>query len=177
MYDKISNAIENNEFSLGIFFDLAKAFDTVNHNILIKKLSMYGIRGAQLKWFSSYLENRSQLVYINGVSSDLRDINTGVPQGSNLGPLLFLIYINDLPNVSPTMFFVLFADDSNVFYSHASLDTLFQKVNGELELVAGWFRANKLTLNLEKNQFYPIQIPQKKLPRESFKTVYRGRSN
>ena len=80
--DKISEAIENNEYSLGVFFDLAKAFDTVNHNILLKKLNNYGIRGAQLNWFASYLEDRSQLVHCNGASSMMRAINFGVPQGS-----------------------------------------------------------------------------------------------
>jgi len=153
MQDKISNAIENNEYSVGIFFDLAKAFDTVNHEILLKKLENYGIRGEQLKWFISYFENRQQCVCCNDAFSDLRAIDYGVPQGSNLGPLLFLIYINDLPNVSPIMFFILFADDTNVFFSHSSLQTLTQVVNTELTLVADWFSANRLTLNLDKTNF------------------------
>ena len=153
MQDKISNAIENNEYSIGIFFDLAKAFDTVNHKILLKKLENYGIRGLQLEWFKNYLSNRQQRVYCNGTYSESREIKYGVPQGSNLGPLLFLIYINDLPNVSPTMFFILFADDTNVFYSHKSLQKLNQIVNEELGLMAEWFSANKLTLNLDKTNF------------------------
>src|SRR5688572_25072674 len=85
--------------------------------------------------------------------SDLRAIDYGVSQGSNLGPLLFLIYINDLPNVSPIVFFILFADDTNVFYSHSSLQTLTQVINTELTLVADWFSANRLTLNLDKTNF------------------------
>src|SRR5678815_5206531 len=102
MQDMITNAIENNEYSVGVFFDLAKAFDTVNHNILLQKLENYGIRGTQLKWFASYFENRAQRVLCNGTLSELGLIRYGVPQGSNLGPLLFLLYINDLASISST---------------------------------------------------------------------------
>src|SRR5688572_25274175 len=86
MHDRKSAAIERNEYSLGIFFDLAKAFDAVDHGILLHKLERYGIRGTQLNWFNSYLEDRLQCVYCNGLFSDLRAIKFGVPQGSNLGP-------------------------------------------------------------------------------------------
>jgi retron-type reverse transcriptase len=116
MQDKISKAIENNEYSVGVFFDLAKAFDTVDHDILLNKLENYGIRGTQLKWFASYFENRAQRVFCNGTLSELGLIKYGVPQGSNLGPLLFLLYINDLPNSSSLLHFILFADDTKVFY-------------------------------------------------------------
>src|SRR6218665_2637346 len=91
MQDKISSAIENNEYAMGIFFDLAKAFDTVDHNILLKKLDVYGIRSPKLDWFASYLDNRLQCVCCDGVFSNLEVIKFGVPQGSHLGPLLFLI--------------------------------------------------------------------------------------
>src|SRR6218665_2193779 len=124
------------------------------------QVNIYGVCGIQLSWFTSYFTSRSQQVYCNGSLSELRGILFGVPQGSILGPLLFLIYINDLPNASPLMYFILFADDSNVFYSHACLDTLYKNVNKELKLIAQWFHANKLSLNLEKtNYIFYLSLP------------------
>src|SRR6218665_1310494 len=98
LQDKTTEAIDKNDLSLGIFIDLAKAFDPVDHTMLIGKLQKYGIRGLQLEWFKSYLDQRLQCVSSNGVRSDFRVIKHGVPEVSNLGSLLFLIYINDLPN-------------------------------------------------------------------------------
>ena len=138
LYDRLSNAIDNNEYTAGIFLDLSKAFDTVNHQILLEKLNHYGIRGVAHSWISSYLSNRKQFVQYDSVCSAHSVISCGVPQGSILGPLLFLIYINDLCNVSKVLDFILFADDTNIFFSHRNEDYLQNTLNVELDNVTNW---------------------------------------
>jgi len=162
----ISNAIDKNDYSVGVFFDLSKAFDTVDHKILIKKLENYGVRGTTLKWFISYLESRTQNVICNEALSEEGLIRFGVPRGSILGPLLFLLYINDLANVSSTIFLILFADDTNVFLSHSSWQILLNTLNRELSDIAAWFCANKLTLNLDKTNFILFRSNRKLPPNE-----------
>ena len=115
LMDKLTKSMENGYYVVGVFLDFSKAFDMVNHKILISKLYHYGIRDVALKWFQSYLENRKQYVTYNGEISDMQIIKCGVPQGSILGPLLFLIYINDLANVCKYTMPIFFADDSNLF--------------------------------------------------------------
>ena len=112
--EEIKESIDNGRFGCGIFIDLKKAFDTVNHRILLTKLEHYGVRGSLLKWFESYLTDRRQYVFYNGVSSEMEKITCGVPQGSILGNLIFLIYVNDLPNNLTKLKFYLFADDTNI---------------------------------------------------------------
>lgn len=151
--DKVSKAIDDSKHTLGIFLDLSKAFDTIDHDILLYKLSYYGIRGISLEWFRSYLLNRSQYVSIDGSVSNSRILTHGVPQGSILGPLLFLIYINDFTKSSDELSFILFADDSNILCSHSNLNYLINKVNIELKSVANWFSVNGLSLNIAKSNF------------------------
>ena len=117
LYDKISSALDRGDIAVGIFLDLSKAFDTVNHNILFDKLEHYGIRGQALKWVKSYFSNRLQFVGLNGHVSSHFNISCGVPQGSILGPLFFLLYINDIVNASMAQQLILFADNNNVFLS------------------------------------------------------------
>ena len=115
LIEEITNAKDNKKHAIGVFIDLKKACDTVDHRILIKKLEHYGVRGAASDWLKSYLSNRKQFVNIDGCSSELLDVICGVPQGSILGPTLFILYINDICNVSNLVKFILFADDTNVF--------------------------------------------------------------
>ena len=112
----------------------------------------YGVRGTSLVWFENYLSEREQFVSINGVESSMQKIICGVPQGSVLGPLLFLLYINDLPNATEFLT-LLFADDTTFQFSGVNLDTLFEKCNIELKKASVWFNANKLTLNVKKTKF------------------------
>ena len=118
LYDKLSYAIDQREYTMGIFIDLSKAFETVNHEILFDKLEHYDVRGIALKWFKSYLSNRLQFVYFNDHCTSSNIITCGVLQGSILGPLLFLLYINDICNTSNVLELVLFADDTNVVFFH-----------------------------------------------------------
>ena len=161
--EKIKESIDHGKFGCGIFIDLKKAFDTVNHKILLQKLEHYGIRGNILKWFESYLKDRKQYVFYNGVSSDIKTINCGVPQGSVLGPLLFLIYINDLPNISDKLQFFLFADDTNIYYESKDLKILEKTVNEELKKLSLWLNINRLALNIGKTNFVIFRSPQKAL--------------
>ena len=162
--DNIKKSIDTGKYGCGIFIDLRKAFDTVNHKILLLKLEHYGIRGSMLKWFQSYLSDRKQYVSFNGQSSDMLDIKCGVPQGSVLGPLLFLLYINDLPNISKILDFYLFADDTNIYYESKSLPDLEKIVNKELQKLYLWLNVNRLSLNLDKTNyiiFHPYNKPLK----------------
>ena len=145
LLEEITNSLDKHE--AGVFIDLNKAFDTVDHSILIEKLYHYGIRGTANKWICSYLMNRFQYVTINGTNSDDMNVLCGVPQGSILGPILFILYINDMCNVSTLLKPILFADDTNLFYSGKDIDELCSAVSIELDKLSIWFQVNKLSLN------------------------------
>jgi retron-type reverse transcriptase len=151
--NKLTKAIDNGEFIIGIFIDLSKAFDTINHRILIQKLEHYGIRGVAQLWFQNYLTNRKQIVKYNQVRSKEMLIQTGVPQGSILGPILFLLYMNDIENCSKQLSFVLFADDTNIFYSNKCIKTINEIMQTEINKVAEWLNVNKLSRNTNKTKF------------------------
>ena len=146
LHDKITSAIDERKHTVGIFLYLFKAFDTVNHRILLDKLKHFGIRGLALEWIKCYLYNRHQYVEFNGISSSFHEISCGVPQGSVLGPLFFLIYINDLYQISNIHDLVLFADDTNLFFSHFDSTTLMNLVNSEMLKLSDRFKANKLSI-------------------------------
>ena len=148
----IESALEENEYGVGIFCDLSKAFDTLDHDILIEKLKHYGIRGPILNWICSYLKDRKQYVDLDGTNSGLRTMSVGVPQGSILGPLLFLIYVNDLPAALDLLRPIMFADDTNLVIKGKNLGNLKTLIQSELNELADFFKANRLKLNVGKTK-------------------------
>ena len=153
LLENILNTLEKGHSAVGLFLDFKKAFDTVDHDLLFQKMNTYGIRGNVLNWFSSYLRNRKQTVIYNNHESDYKEIKCGIPQGSILGPLLFLIYINDLTNASKMFNSILFADDTSLFHAGKNPDNIVKEINDEIPNIISWLNANKLSLNLEKTNF------------------------
>ena len=150
MVENIRKAWEDGEYCLGVFIDFKKAFDTVDHSILLGKLEHLGIRGLPLELIRSYLSNRKQYVVFGDSESPQRDVSVGVPQGSILGPLFFLLYINDLAAASPFFRYILFADDTNIFASGKDKGNLLRGINSELGKLSSWFAHNRLTLDKTK---------------------------
>lgn len=146
----IVSHIERGSFSVAIYMDIKKAFDTVDHTILLEKLEKCGIRGPTLGWFSTYLRNRCQVVRIGDGLSCSQMVTSGVPQGSTLGPLLFLIYVNDLLKLKVKGRIFSFADDTSILFSAKTKTELIHKINSDLKLITAWFSEHKLHLNLDK---------------------------
>ena len=162
--ENVIDGFDKRESTLAVFLDLSKAFDTIDHNILLQKLKFYGIRGNAFDWFTSYLSHRVQYVALEDYNSDRYFIKCGVPQGSVLGPLLFLIYINDLPKNLSHCKSILFADDANIFRKSKHLSELFNLVNEDLKLVADWFNSNRLSLNIAKTHYVIFKPNKQKIP-------------
>ena len=163
LVDQIYEAFEKNKYTLGVFIDLSKAFDTVDHSILLRKLELYGITDRNYAWIKSYLSNRLQYIQIDENSrTEFCVVKCGVPQGSILGPLLFLLYVNDLKNASSVLDPIMFVDDTDLFYTHSNSQKLFSTMNEELASINQWFTSNKLSLNAEKTKYYFFHTPSKK---------------
>ena len=151
--DKIHHDMDNGRCCGVLFLDLKKAFDTVNHDILLQKLEGFGVEGTERLWFHSYLTNRMQRTIIDGSLSDPRTLTCGVPQGSILGPLLFILYINDLPDSITKCSVMLYADDTALYFSHRDPAEIERILNMEFASVSEWFKVNRLTLNAGKTKF------------------------
>ena len=155
LVERITTSLDVGNIVISLFIDFKKAFDTVNHQILLRKLYAYGIRGTLLKWFEDYLTGRTQYVIYDGIKSEVKEVKCGVPQGSILGPLLFIITMNDICNVSDLLFAIMYADDTCLLINGNDLHTLIKQLNSELQCLSDWFKSNKLSLNTKKT-FYMI---------------------
>ena len=153
LQENITKSMENGNLVCGIYLDLKKAFDTVDHSLLTGKLERYGFAGTSLNLIKSYLTNRHQCVDYNGTKSHLKPVQIGVPQGSILGPLLFLFYINDFPNASKNVTFLQYADDTAIFFESDTTNKLQLLIESETLHICNWLMANKLTLNTKKTVF------------------------
>ena len=164
LMDDIITTKDTNTNILMCFLDIQKCFDTIDHKLLLHKLSKYGIQNTSLSWFSSYLTNRRQTVTCNGKLSDFMDISIGIPQGSGLGPVLFLLFINDLPYVTDNFSFNLYADDTIIYKKDTDIANLIRKFDTDVPAISEWYKRNKLTLNTTKTEFLLIGKDREKAP-------------
>ena len=179
--ENIRKNLDEGNIGCGIFVDLQKPFDTAEHDILLSKLEHYGIRRLANEWFKSYLSNRKQYVSINGYDTNLADVKFGVPQGSVLGPLLFLIYINDLNQSLKFCKVYHFADDTNLIHFSKTVYRLNKYVNIDLKNLTYWLNANRISLNVKKTELVIFKHQRKKLDspikiKPNHKTLYPSKS-
>ena len=169
--DITSKDLDNGKLLIGVFLDLSKAFDTLDHTILLDKLLYYGIKGTERAWFKSYLSNRTQFVSYDGTNLCTLSITTGMPQGSILGPLLFTIYMNDIHNANTKFHAILFADDTNLTLCSFDVNIdnncnrmqLSANINKELKNIQIWLEINKLSLNVKKTKFMIFHLKQRNI--------------
>ena len=162
--DNIRYSLDSGKITCGIYLDLTKAFDTVNHKILLGKLDHYGVRGKALELLQSYLEDRVQYTSVGNFKSGVKSIRCGVPQGSVLGPLLFILFINDLPNSCPLGNVRIFADDTNIFFHCNNIEELITTSKNIMINLNAWFNDNKLSLNIDKTSFIIFRPKRKRFP-------------
>ena len=151
-YESVTNGLKNGKCVVSLSLDLSKAFDSIPHDILFHKLEHYGVRGMTLRWVQSYLSHRQQMLVINNTRTDLSRVPVGVAQGSILGPIMFLLYINDIINCSSAARFIVFADGTTVLYELNSSNVDFNSLNEEIGKISTWCKCNKLLLNVKKTQ-------------------------
>ena len=164
LVSKLTSAIESKELTMGIFLDLSKAFNCINHQILHSKLYHCGIRGIAHCWFSSYLSHRKQITHYGDQLPEACKIKHGVPQGSIFGPILFLIYVNDFNKCLNKSDAIMYADDTNIFLHHNHIDNLYTNAQIEMNLISNCLAANKLTLNVGKTKYLLFRPNKKNIP-------------
>ena len=162
LVDHLTKQMNMGKVPTNLYIDLSKAFDTLDHSILLAKLNYYGVCGLENILFGEYLSGRHQYVDYNDVKSETKSISIGVPQGSILGPLFFLIYVNDLPSVTPIFYMLMYADDTTLYCNLVGVNSEV-KINNELSKISEWLSSNKLSLNIKKTKFMVFHTPQKRV--------------